>query len=195
MAKKKKLLTVPKYAAHRGKDPSAVRYAIREGKLQKSITRDGNRILIDADLADKEWNTRFDPTSPDDAPNSRGSSSPAGKKKKKSEWDPEDPHDTSMLVPINVSRMRIAAHEAELARIKVEKEMGKLIPVEDIEKQWIKLATTTKTKVLGIPSKARQRIPELTDSQYAVLEQITREALEEISESNITHGSGDEELS
>jgi hypothetical protein len=194
MAKKKKLLTVPKYAAHRGKDPSAVRYAIREGKLQKSITRDGNRILIDADLADKEWSTRFDPTSPDDTPNSRGSSSPAGKKKKKSEWDPEDPYDTSMLVPINVSRMRIAAHEAELARIKVEKEMGKLIPLEEIDKQWVKLATTTKTKVLGIPSKARQRIPELTDAQYAILESISREALEEISDTGNSTEPGNGEL-
>lgn len=195
MAKKKILLTVPKYANHRGKDPSAVRYAIREGKLSKSIVRDGSRILIDPAIADKEWQTRLDPSDMPETPIPRAKSSPAEKKKKKTEWDPADPYDTSMLVPVLVSRMRREAHEAELMRIKVDKEMGKLIPADEIEKQWVKLATTTKTKVLGIPSKARQRIPELTDSQYAVLEQITREALEEISESNITHGSGDEELS
>jgi hypothetical protein len=194
MAKKKKLLTVPKYATHRGKDPSAVRYAIREGKISKAIVRDGTRILIDPEIADKEWQTRLDPTDME-TPNPRVKSSPVTKRNKNKEWNPEDPYDTSMLVPVLVSRMRREAHEAELMRIKVEKEIGKLIPAEDIEKQWVGLATITKTKVLGIPSKARQRIPELTDGQYSVLEMIVREALEEISDADVSTRQSNEELS
>lgn len=189
MAKKKnKFLTVPLYAAHRGKDPGAVRYAIREGKLSSSIDRSSGKILIDWKKADQEWIPRTEATDelitpePPKKNKSKKESAPSSKKK---EWDPDNPYDTSMLVPTIVSKMRREAYETELARIKVEKEMGLLVVAKDVELMWVKLGTITKTKVLGIPSKFKQRVPELTDSQYKVLEMIVAEALEEISREQV----------
>lgn len=200
MAGEKVLLTLPQYASHREKDQNAVRYAIRVGKLVDSVIKDdAGGILIDRDLADKEWAPRFNPKEVSPSTQKKNKKKSKSKKKTKSkkkveeeeaefvpgrEWDPRNPHDTSMLVPIAVSRMRREAYETELAKIKVEKELGVLVPAKGVEEEWVKISTLIKTKVLGMPSKARQKMPELTDQQYAVLELIAREALEEISESN-----------
>lgn len=190
MVKKKKLLTVPQYAAHRGKNEGAVRYAIREGKLSSSLVKDGAKVLIDWRKADQEWIPRTeandDPEIPVATKSKKNSKKTKSKSKIKKEWDPENPYDVSMLVPIGVSKMRKEAYEAELARIKVEKENGLLVTAKDVESMWVKLGTITRSKVLGIPSKARQRIPEFTDSQYSVLEMIVREALEEISSEQVS---------
>jgi hypothetical protein len=58
---------------------------------------------------------------------------------------------------------------------------GNLVPVEDVKKQWTQVATIVRTKVLGIPSKAKQRIQDLTSEQYMVLEDLVREVLEDLS--------------
>lgn len=205
MAKNKILLTASQYAAHRGKNEGAVRYAIREGKLSASLIKDAaGGILIDRDLADQEWLPRFNPKEvtpvvPKKVTKKKTSKKKKSKKKREEstsedeenpeyvpgkEWDPRNPYDVSMLKPIHVSRMQREAYETELARIKVEKEMGVLVSAKEAEEEWVKIATLMKTKVLGIPSKARQKMPEITDPQYAVLELICREILEEISESN-----------
>lgn len=192
MGKKKILLTVPQYATHRGVDQGAVRYAIREGKLSSSIVRDGSgSVMIDQDSADLEWVPRVNAreqvvtvqkkTSKTKSKSTQKNKSKAKKQKKKTEWDPDEPWDTSMLIPVGISKMRMAAHEAELARIKVEKELGLLVIAKEVEEMWVKVGTITRSKVMGIPSKAKQRIPEFTDSQYLILEMIVREALEEIS--------------
>lgn len=59
---------------------------------------------------------------------------------------------------------------------------GELIEVAVIKKEWTAIATLVRTKVLGLPSKARQRIPDLTNAQYLVLEKLAREALEDLAE-------------
>ena len=47
---------------------------------------------------------------------------------------------------------------------------------------WLQLIALAKTKVLGIPSKAKQRIPDLDVSAMNCLEDIVRESLEEIAD-------------
>ncbi len=51
-----------------------------------------------------------------------------------------------------------------------------------MQAKWAEVITISRTKVLGIPSKAKQRIPDLTQDQVVVLEDIVREALEELAE-------------
>ena len=50
----------------------------------------------------------------------------------------------------------------------------------EVEAKWVEVITISRTKVLGIASKAKQRIPDLTQDQIAILEDIVREALEEL---------------
>jgi len=56
-----------------------------------------------------------------------------------------------------------------------------LVPAEEIEATWVEIVTQTRTKILGIPTKAKQRIPDLDSDAMNVLEDIVRETLEDLS--------------
>lgn len=58
---------------------------------------------------------------------------------------------------------------------------GKLVPVETIQREWNQIAANVRTKVLGIPSKAKQRIPDLTHDQFLAIDRLVRESLEDLS--------------
>ncbi len=54
-------VTTTDYARHRGINPRSVRQAIQEGRLARSVRREGRRFLIDTELADREWTASTDP--------------------------------------------------------------------------------------------------------------------------------------
>lgn len=49
------ILSAAEYAERRGVSPQAVRKAIRDGRLQQSVTFEGRKARIDAEAADAEW--------------------------------------------------------------------------------------------------------------------------------------------
>ena len=55
------------------------------------------------------------------------------------------------------------------------------MPAADIESKWVEIVTQARTKMLGIPTKAKQRIPDLDADAMTVLEDIVRETLEDLS--------------
>jgi hypothetical protein len=55
------LITPDEYGKRRGVSGRAVRKAIDSGRLVKSLTRNGNRWLIEADIADLEWDRNTAP--------------------------------------------------------------------------------------------------------------------------------------
>ena len=57
-----------------------------------------------------------------------------------------------------------------------------LVDSKEVKATWLQLIALAKTKVLGIPSKAKQRIPDLDVSAMKCLEDIVRESLEEIAD-------------
>jgi hypothetical protein len=185
MAKQKKVfLTIAQYANHRDKDQGSVRYAIKNKKIT-SYKKDKatGEVRIDRDAADVEWIPRQNPR--EEQPPSRITIPPSFTE------DEDDPDatvddDGTALPSIQKSRQKKEKYDAELAKIKVEKERGKLIDAVETEKRWIQVGNILKTKVLGMPSKIRQRIPEITDIQYSIIETIAREALEELANENVT---------
>ena len=54
-----------------------------------------------------------------------------------------------------------------------------------MKKSWVQLVTIAKTKVLGIPTKAKQRIPDLDKGAMALLDEIVRETLEDLAGENV----------
>ena len=46
--------------------------------------------------------------------------------------------------------------------------------------EWSEIITRARTKLLGIPTKAKQRIPDLDTDAIGVLDDIVREALEDL---------------
>ena len=74
---------------------------------------------------------------------------------------------------------------ARLAEIDVEEREKLLVPSEEVKNAWIQLVTIAKTKVLGIPTKAKQRIPDLDKGAIGLLDEIVRETLEDLAVENV----------
>lgn len=66
---------------------------------------------------------------------------------------------------------------AELARQEKERE---LLRREDVEQAWGRAVNLTRTRLLGVPSTAKQRIPHLEVEEVELLMGLIREALEEL---------------
>ncbi len=88
---------------------------------------------------------------------------------------------TDDLIPeYEESRARTEYLKAELLELERKQKEELLVPAEDVKTTWVNIISVARTKVLGIPSKAKQRIPDLDTSAMTCLEDIVREALEEL---------------
>ena len=56
-----------------------------------------------------------------------------------------------------------------------------LSPVEEVNTMWQTIITNTRNKMLGVAAKAQQRLPDLDNSAVSCIDDIVREALEELS--------------
>lgn len=168
------------YAAHRksagliGETLSAVQRAIKDGRLSMSLTKDsrGHDKIISAEVADREWeaNTRPQPRDPSEV-----------------DWAGEDEEPDGYISMAEAVRL----HEVEKwkrARIKREsdeldlgKRRGELIPIDEAKATVINEYTSLKTKLLGLPTRARQRLQHLTTEDVRVIDSLVREALESLS--------------
>lgn len=66
---------------------------------------------------------------------------------------------------------------AELARQEKERE---LLRREDVSTAWTQAVNLTRTKLLGVPSTVKQRIPHLEIEEVELITSLIREALEEL---------------
>ena len=73
-------------------------------------------------------------------------------------------------------------YAAKQAQIKYEKELGILVDAQAVEKKWIDVVSTVRTKILAISSKVRTRVPGLASSDYSTIERIVIEALQDLSD-------------
>ena len=78
------------------------------------------------------------------------------------------------------SRARTEHLKAELLELERKQKEGLLVPAAGVEAKWLEIVTLARTKTLGIPSKAKQRIPDLDIGAMATLEDIVRETLEDL---------------
>ena len=79
------------------------------------------------------------------------------------------------------SRARTEHLKAELLELERKQKESLLVPAAEIEAKWVEIVTQARTKMLGIPTKAKQRIPDLDSDAMSVLEDIVRETLEDLS--------------
>jgi excisionase family DNA binding protein len=179
------LITKSEAADALGVSRTAVYKAIKQGRLPVVRTADG-RELIKSETLREDWyaNTMKKV--------GVGPKPPMGEQ----EFPPERPQrersipeverlaapEPGELVPdYNESRARTEYLKAELLELERKEKEGLLVRAADVEAKWVEVITISRTKVMGIPSKAKQRIPDLTQDQVVVLEDIVREALEELS--------------
>lgn len=84
------------------------------------------------------------------------------------------------LPDYNDSRARSEYERANLLELERKQKEGLLLPAEQVEKVWANSVTIARTKLLGVPTRLRQRIPHLTLEEIAIAEELIREALEEL---------------
>ncbi len=171
------LLTQAAYAKHRGVSRQAVFQAVRDGRIPVSRGADG-AVMIDPSVADHAWevNTAHEKRRntadlrPGESASTSGMEVP----------EPDVDGEGSDLTYAN-ARAKNEWYKAEKARLEFEEKLGSLVAAEDVKEEWTQVATNVRTKVLGIPSKCRQRIADLSAEQYLAIEEIVRESLEDLS--------------
>lgn len=68
--------------------------------------------------------------------------------------------------------------KAELAELQYKKRAGELVEADAIAAEVTSAFATVRSALLGLPSKAKQRLPHLTLTDIATLDAIVREGLE-----------------
>ena len=160
-------ITFSDLAKLKGVSRSAGSQRRRTGILKESIVKVNGKEMLNKDLALELW----DKNSVSFTPEIKESTKNIGNNEE--------------LPSFNESRAKREAMMARLAEIEVEEKETVLVPSEDVKRSWIQLVTIAKTKVLGIPTKAKQRIPDLDKGAMALLDEIVRETLEDLAVENV----------
>lgn len=85
-------------------------------------------------------------------------------------------------------RARLAKEQADVMALKAAKERGELVPAAEVAAKWKAILTALRSRFLGIPSRVRSQIPNLSRVEVDLIDDEIRDALEELS--NVSgHGS------
>lgn len=164
-------LSIRGYAKYRGVSETAVRKAIKQGRISKSS--DGK---IDPKIADNQWDKNTDPAQikqPDisEKPDYSQNSSP-------------NPQSNLTGGPsYQQSRAIKEAYSAKLIRLQFEKESKKLISVDEVKVAAFNAARMTRDRILNIPDRVIPQLVGKTDifEMKEILRNELVKALEELS--------------
>jgi hypothetical protein len=197
-------VNLQQYADHckawglRGATHVSVLRAIKNGRLQSpAAERQGKGWEIDPVLADQQWAQATDPAprgtnasqgqklSPKAAtpggqvPTAKQDQQPAKFRPSRAPAQPlaDDSPEPEEIPSYNDSRARSEFEKANILEMDRKAKANTLLPREDVGQAWDAAVNITRTVLLGVPSKAKQRIPHLTPDEVAVLMDLIREAL------------------
>ena len=157
-------------AKMKGVSRSAVSQKKRAGILNGAIVNVNGKDVLNKDEALRLWETNM---------------VPHFSKLEKVEGDNRNTTNTDEIPDFNTSRSKREAMMARLAEIDVEEREKVLVSAAAVKTSWAQIISLARTKVLGIPSKAKQRIPDLDTSAMTCLEDIVRESLEDLASSDL----------
>lgn len=189
-----------------GATAQAVSKAIERGRLVRSVVRDhrGQPKISDPVLADREWADGTDhskaPASVKERAAVRPSSAaaaelpprPAVPRRQSVVPVPDafapsvDADDGGAAVPpddelsLTLESAREKFWKARTAELDYRKRAGELVEAKELEGRLVDLFSGCQKKLLGVPSRARQQDPTLTPAHLALVEELIREALEDL---------------
>jgi len=171
-----RLLDVSKQAVHK---------AVASGRLTGHSDSKG-RVFIDSLTMREEWERNTQKRV------GRGPKPPAGTTER-TPMRPDEPtpkerreqatdlaRTTEDIPNYNESRARTEHLKAELLELERKQKEQILVKAEEVEAKWVEIITMARTKILGIPTKAKQRIPDLDTDAISLLDDIVRETLEDL---------------
>jgi len=150
---------------------------IQRHELETVPGPDGNP-LIERDNLEQRWaaitRTRTDSPNP---------LRPAAERTKPQSKPPPPPPrapEPEELPAYNDSRARSEYEKANLLELQRKTQEGLLLRREDVDLAWGQAVNITRTRLLGVPSTAKQRIPHLEIEEVELLTTLIREALDEL---------------
>jgi len=193
------------YAKHRGCRPFAVSKAIDSGRLKLSVKRvDGKIVGVDFDLADQEWaantnavkaptKTRSESSAAAPAPPSPPSppkpsiepkrQAPSGQSAAPADDDLPERRELEpgeLYSTLNDALTAEKTWKAKLAELQFMEKRGELVDAKDVEARIVDEYARCRTKLLGLARKAKAQIPHLTHADVVTLDNLVREALEDL---------------
>lgn len=177
-------LSIRAYARHRQVSAPSVLRAIRAGRLKASLVVDakGNSKIADVALADREWTANTDLSR---APGSVKERADTPKVLRPTTVTPPTvtaPAGVSSLTEASAREKHWKAKQAELDYLQAA---GELVEVAPIAQRLTDLITQCKTKLLSVPSKAKHALPHLTRADVRVIDDLIRQALEDLAQSPV----------
>lgn len=185
------LFSLRAYARHRSVSATAVHRAIESGRLSKCVVRhvDGKfRGITDLQLADREWAATTDLTKapmsvilkteelqqqqPAAAPVVEQPAGPGGDQPVAT--DPE-------TLSLSTATAREKHWKAKTAELEYKERNGELVNARELEARIVDEYSRVRTKMLGVPRKAKAQLPHLTREDVAVIDALIREALQDVS--------------
>jgi hypothetical protein len=172
------LLSLRAYARRRGCSAVAVLRAVTKGRLRRSVVYvDGTPQIADPDLADEEWAANTDLTKAPTYVKQRAARKGQSLKGEQvsAEVVPMTPGPNMAQAALDEKRWKARLAEQEFLR-----QAGNLVDGTAAKSAFMTQVIEARTKLLGVPSKVKGRVPELTLAQLAVIDEEIRRALEEI---------------
>tara|TARA_B100002019_G_C21126196_1_gene525914 strand:+ start:160 stop:648 length:489 start_codon:yes stop_codon:yes gene_type:complete len=157
------LITRKQAAEEMGVTIQAVYMAIKQGRLT-AIKDNQGKIVINSDTMKDEWSKKTEPKLINKIEH---------KTYKSSQSESEYPE-------YGESKARTEHLKAELLELERQEKEKSLVPVEEVNTMWQTIITNTRNKMLGVAAKAQQRLPDLDNSAVNCIDDIIREALEEL---------------
>jgi hypothetical protein len=152
-------------------------------------------LRVDADLLVSEYLARV-------APHQAEARQPAAKRERPAPPDATPaparrppaqlPSDAPEGLPdYTISRARSEYEKANLLELQRKTQEGLLLRREDAELAWGGAVNITRTRLLGVPSTAKQRIPHLEVEEVELITTLIREALDELAAGDVDAWAGE----
>jgi len=149
------------------------------------VWRHGSAKIADPDLADREWAANTDLSRASDAVKARAASEPTTLLEPQAHGGAlkrtiAPAVDGATADSIAASSAQEKHWRAKLTELKYKQASGELVNAQEVQTQLVDVFTTCRTKLLGIPSKAKLALPHLTHADIVTLDTLVRESLEEL---------------
>jgi hypothetical protein len=170
----------------------AVSEAIKNGRLVHSVIRvnaagfldpAGVPKIVDFALADQEWAKNTDTQKRANAagglvaPDFHG---PAPVPLPLVAQPSPRPSPVEDVETIASATERLKTAQADLAELNLQEKRGELVSAADVSREWSNILSQARSKLLGVPTRFRQAVPTATTENVATLENLIREALEDL---------------
>ena len=167
-----RLVSVRDVAAILGqRHPTSLYKRIKEGAIKTYQREPNGPTMLNGDTIREDW-ARIT--------KARADSTLAKERKQEAKPAAELADAAEEIPDYHESRARAEYEKATLLGMERKLKEGKLLDAKDATTTWARIAAEVRTKVLAIPSRARQRIPHLSLEEVEILMVLAREALEEV---------------